>query len=132
MNASKFSLIIVGIIMASNRLLFAVDEYKRLSMERQTDNYMKNVCDSMDYKKIGRHSIMCTELNHRLASSVIIHVLRSVIDDTLNREVTIQGIVSTFIGILIVIMISNLQQRYIKFTVNESLPIINQKRIKCD
>ena len=110
-----------------------MDEYKRLSVERETDLYMSKICDTMDYRKIGRHATMCSELDHRLSTSVIIHVLRQVVNDTLNREISIQGILSTFLGLSIVMMISTLQSRYIKFTDPVGLPTRNsRKTIKFD
>lgn len=121
-SASKFSVLLVTAIGIANRLLFLVDEYNRLSVERETDLYMSHICDDMDYKKMGRHSAMCADLQQRLSTGVLLHSLRSVLDDTINREVTVSGIVTVFTGLSIVMMISNLQQRYVKFNIDQSLP----------
>lgn len=117
-------------LFAMNRILYAVEEYERLSTERATDKYMKTVCDSVDYKQIGRHVELCAGINHRLSNSVVFHVLKSVVDDTVHQDVTVAGIVSTFVGILIIMMISNLQHRYVKFNTPDTLP--TKKMLKND
>ena len=109
--------------MLANRFLFFLDEYKRLSNERDTDVYMGAICNDMDYRTMGRHATMCSELEPRLATPVLFQAFRSIIDDTVNREVTVQGIVTTFIGLSIVMMLSNLQHRYVKLSAGDSLPI---------
>lgn len=121
-SASKFSVLLVTGIGIANRLLFLADEYNRLSVERDTDLYMSHICDDMDYKKMGRHSSMCAELEQRLSTGVFLQALRSVTDDSINREITVSGIVTVFTGLSIVMMISNLQQRYVKFNMEDSLP----------
>lgn len=121
-SASKFSVLLVTAIGIANRLLFLVDEYNRLATERETDVYMSQICDDVDYRKMGRHSVMCAELQQRLSTGVLLHALRSVTDDTINREVTVSGIVTVFTGLSIVMMISNLQQRYVKFNMEDRLP----------
>jgi len=119
-SASKFAIFLVTVLGISNRVLFLADEYNRLAAERETDQYMSAICDDVDYKKMGRHSIMCSELHQRLSTGVFLHALRSVTDDTINREVTVTGIVTVFTGLSIVMMLSNLQQRYVKFNVDVS------------
>ena len=123
-NLSIFSIILMTIILF-NRFFFAIDEYKRISVERETDIYMQKICDTMDYKKIGRHSILCSQLNHRLSSPLIIHVSKSVVDDTLNREFTFQGILSIFLIFSTIMMISKIQYKLFHDPYN--LPIIKKK-----
>lgn len=121
-SASKISVILIAAMGIANRILFLADEYNRLSAERETDQYMAHICDDVDYKKMGRHSAMCSELHQRLSTGTFFHALRSVTDDTINREVTVTGIVTVFTGLSIVMMLSNLQQRYVKFNMDGSLP----------
>lgn len=121
-SASSFSVLLLSVIVIANRLLFLIDEYHRLAAERETDLYMAHICNDIDYRKMGRHSAMCSELDQRLSTGVLLHALRSVIDDTINREVTVSGIVTVFTGLSIVMMISNLQQRYVKFNNDDRLP----------
>jgi len=122
LGASKISILLLSLLGISNRILFLVDEYNRLAAERETDQYMAHICDDVDYKKMGRHSAMCSELHRRLSTGVFLHALRSVTDDTINREVTVSGIVTVFTGLSIVMMLSNLQQRYVKFNMDDNLP----------
>ena len=127
---AKVAITVCTTLFSMNRLLYAVEEYERLSTERSTDKYMKTVCDSVDYKQIGRHVELCAGINHRLSNSVVFHVLKSVVDDTVHQDVTVAGIVSTFAGMLIIMMISNLQHRYVKFSSSDTLP--TKKLLKND
>lgn len=123
-----FSVFIVLIL--CNRCLFAFEEYKRLTLEHATDLYMFQVCLQVDYKKIGRHAIVCSDLEKRLSSSVWFHVAKSVVNDTLYQEATLYGIVQLALVLMLVLVGNGIHTRYIKQR-DHQLPTIN-KAIKYD
>lgn len=109
------NLVTVGVLtlIFINRALFVMDEHSRLSAERTTDLYMSQVCSTVDYKKLGRHANLCSELEKRLKVSVTFSALRNCVNDVVYSEVTVKGIFTVFAGLSIILMLSNLQQRYL-------------------
>jgi len=110
-----------------NRFFFFIDEYKRLSNERVTDLYLETVCDTIDFKKVGRHGQICSDLQQRLSSTIFLQVVQSVVNDTLGvyKHVTLKGAVTFFVFISIIIMLSNFQKRLFKD--DDHLPMIKTK-----
>lgn len=102
------------VILGANRILFGLEEYKRLSLERETDIYMYDMCNTIDYRKIGRHASLCVDLEHRLMSGVLHHTLKYVVDDTLYRETTLQGIAQLGLVIVLLLVGSGVYHRYTK------------------
>lgn len=128
----KIAVIVILSIFGLNRFMFAKDEYYRLSQELSSDIEMQKVCDGMDFKKIGRHSSLCTDIDMRLSSSLFMQVIKSVVNDTIHQDISVHGIVTVFIGLSIVTMISNIHSKYVKMgNLNNGLPI-NNKIIKYD
>lgn len=117
---------IVGVMILANRALFAMEEFKRLSIERATDIYMNDVCQQIDYKRIGRHASICADIQHRLSNSLMFHVSKSVVNNTLYQEATLYGIVQMGLLLCILMMVSTLHGRYVK-TRDISLPTITKK-----
>lgn len=115
----------------ANRLLFGVEEYNRLSIERNNDLHMFDICQQVDYKKIGRHARLCADLEYRLRSSLLFHTTKAVVDDTLYREATLTGIIQTGLGIIFLCLGSSVYSRYIKERNGFDLPQTN-KLIKQD
>ena len=101
-------------ICLANRLLFGMEEYKRLAIERNNDYHMYSMCEQVDYKKIGRHAQLCADLEHRLQSSIFFHTTKAVVDDTLYREATLHGIAQTGLGIILLCLGSSVYNRYVK------------------
>jgi hypothetical protein len=127
---AKIAVVFVITIFSLNRFMFAKDEYYRLSQETSSDIEMQKVCDGMDFKKIGRHASLCTDIDMRLSSSLLMQVLKSVVNDTIHQDISIHGILTVFIGLSIVTMISNIHSKYVKMgNLNNGLPV-NQKFIK--
>jgi hypothetical protein len=125
---------VVGAVVAvcvANRILFGIQEYSRLTIERETDVYMAGVCDGVDYKKIGRHAALCAELEHRLSTGIMFHTIKSVVDDTLYREATLHGIAQTGLLIILLAMGSALWGRYIRTEGGAGLPT-TIKSVKLD
>lgn len=89
-----------------NRLLHAYDEYKRLSLERETDINMWLICNGADYRSLGRHAVLCAQLEHRLSQSVLFYTVQSVINNTLYREFSIVNVIQLAASMLGVVLIS--------------------------
>jgi hypothetical protein len=104
----------VAVFCVANRVLFGIQEYNRLAIERETDLYMAGVCDGVDYKKIGRHAALCADLEHRLSSGILFHTVKAVVDDTLYQEATLHGIAQTGLAIILLLLGSTLWGRYVR------------------
>lgn len=102
----------VALMVTLNRGLFSLEEYKRFSAERATDMYMKNVCDQIDYRLIGRHAAICSEIDHRLSMHIVFHVCKSVVNDTIYREITPFTIFKSFVVLSFFKLFGTLQRRY--------------------
>jgi hypothetical protein len=122
---ASFSGAAIVTLFSVSRGIFMIDEFRRLSTERATDQYMKNVCEQVDYKQIGRHADMCAGVNHRLSNPIVFHVVKSVVDDTIHQEVTMQGVLTTLGVLTLLFMISTLQKRYLKLVLSDTgLPTV--------
>lgn len=110
----KYLIGVVATLLVCNRLLFALEEYNRLSLEHATDLYMYKVCTTVDYKKIGRHAAVCSDLERRLSSPVIFHVAKSVVNNTLYQEATIYGIIQIGLVLMLVLVGVGIHSRYVK------------------
>jgi hypothetical protein len=127
----KSAFLLFSVVCLANRVLFGVEEYMRLSLERSTDLYMYAMCEQVDYKKIGRHAQLCADLEHRLSNGIMFHTVKAVVDDTLYREATLQSIAQLGLMIILVILGSSMYGRYVKHTVDYNLPT-SSKSLKVD
>lgn len=126
-NVLRIAVLLVVSAFTVNRTLFFVDTYNKLNQESQTDMYMLGICKEVDYKQIGRHAALCDDIEHRLGTPVFLRAVRQVVDDTFYREVSLQGIVTVFIGLSIVTMISNLHTRYVRMVASsDGLPTMTK------
>jgi len=114
------------IVFGMNRFCLFAEHYQRLTMERQNDLYVFAMCNQLDYKKIGRHANLCSDLERRLKHSVIFETTKTVIDDTLYREVSVTGLLYGCLLLLVSIMIGNVYNKYVRI-VDYNLPTIQQK-----
>jgi len=108
-------------LFAANRGLLAVAEYHALVQERATDHYMKSVCDRVDYRQIGRHALLCADLERRLNSHVLVHVARNVLDDTVNVELSAVHALA-MLGAAAVIAASSAAYARLRVTETAALP----------
>lgn len=119
---------IIAFVCLANRALFGIEEYKRLAIERNNDLHMYSMCEQVDYKKIGRHAQLCADLEHRLQSSIFFHTTKAVVDDTLYREATLNGIAQTGLGIILLCLGSTVYNRYVKLPADHyGLPQVQTK-----
>lgn len=121
---------LVTFVLLLNRILYTVSTYKKMSIERQEDLFLKkNFCDAMNHKDMGRHTTICLENNRKLASPIWFHTFQKVVDDTLYRELhfhTIAQVTGVFAS---VIVIGALHSKYIKDNRPMNLPTTNLKKI---
>jgi hypothetical protein len=124
---------LVGVMLILNRIMYTISTYKKMQIERHEDVFLKtNFCNSLDHRDMGRHTTICLEADWRLASSVIFHTLKTVIDDTLYRELhfhTIAQVTGIFTG---VIVIGALHSKYIKGNKPMDLPTRKLEGFKID
>lgn len=125
----KYAFFIFIFFCTANRLLFAVEEFKRLALERETDVNMFSMCQQVDYKKIGRHATLCAELEHRLTNGIMFHTIKAVVDDTLYREATLMGIAQMGMGVIMMMLGMTIYNRYVK-VIDYNLPTTSKKTIK--
>ena len=124
MNIFKIAISFILGSLCVNRVLYFVDTYQRLSQESDTDSYMVAMCEKMDYRQVGRHAVMCDDLRRKLATPVFIHAIHDTINDTIYREISMHGLVTCFLGVSLVTMLSNLHHRYVKL---DTLPTTASK-----
>lgn len=114
-----------------NRVFFAFDVYDKTLVERSEDKYLlSSFCNLVDHREIGRHTAICMEAERRLGRKVVFHVIRSVVDDTLQKEVELIHVVHFTLIVVTVIFVGMMHGRYMK-SLNYSLPTLNY-RIKQD
>ncbi|GBG32378.1 Hypothetical Protein FCC1311_086032 [Hondaea fermentalgiana] len=78
----------------ANRFLLFVDTVERLRTERYNDAYvLVNMCDAVDYRRIGRHAVLCEEIEHRLRTSLYAQAAQRVVENTLYRRVSVDALV---------------------------------------
>lgn len=122
---------IVGIVLIMNRVLYSMSVYKRMKIERDEDIYLKNnFCNQVDHKEIGRHTSICLEADKRLASSVVFHTIREVVDDTLYRELHFHTLAQVSGVVIVVMVLGAFHNKYVKEVSPKDLPLIN-KRQQC-
>ena len=125
---------IVAVVLTLNRILYTISTYKKMTIERTEDLFLKkNFCDNLSHKDLGRHTTICLENNRKLASSVMFHTFQKVVDDTLYRELhfhTIAQVTGIFAGVII---IGALHSKYIKDNRPMNLPVTTKRNnIKVD
>ena len=124
---------IVSIVLVMNRIMYTISTYKKMTIERQEDLFLKkNFCEALDHKDIGRHTTICLENDRKLASPVIFHTFQKVIDDTLYRELhfhTIAQVTGVFAGVIIV---GAIHSKYIKDNRPLNLPVTSKGTFKID
>jgi hypothetical protein len=129
----KTVFVVIALVCFANRALFGMEEYKRLAIERNNDLHMYSMCEQVDYKKIGRHAQLCADLERRLQSSIFFHTTKAVVDDTLYREATLNGIAQTGLVIILLCLGSTVYNRYVKLPADHfGLPQVQTKGIKQD
>lgn len=112
----------------ANRVLFTFETFKKFSIERNEDLYLKaNFCNNVDRKSIGRHTTICLEADRRLSTPRWIQTLKYVVDDTLYRELQMHQIASITAVLAAVIMVGHLHTRYLKNNIEANLPIVHRK-----
>lgn len=117
---------VVGIIVIMNRILHGMAVYKRMTIERDEDIYLKhNFCNQVDHKEIGRHTAICLEADRRLASTVIFHTVQEVVNDTLYRELHFHTLAQVSGLIIVVMTLGAFHTKYVKNNIQRELPVTN-------
>lgn len=123
---------LTSIVLVLNRVLYAMSVYKRITIERGEDIYLRhNFCNMVDHKEIGRHTAICLEAERRLASPVIFHTLHEVVNDTLYRELHFHTVLQISLVVVSVMILGAFHSKYIKSN-NQNLPTRNVKQLKID
>lgn len=120
----------ITLVFVLNRILLTMSVYQKMKIEREEDLFLqRGFCSSYDHRELGRHSVICLQANHRLASSVLVHTLMYVVNDTMYRELHVQTIGQGILVCLAVFLVGAFHTKYLKSTSPISLPVFNKQKV---
>ncbi len=109
------------LVLLANRVLFAYTTYYKVAEDFSQDSYLRNLCEAADFKKLGRHSFLCSGIELRHKTGVLHYVLQEVVDDTLYNSVNINTLVPIVCLFVLISMLASFHSRYVK-NKNQFLP----------
>ena len=119
---------LVSVIVLLNRLLYGMEVYRKMKIERDEDIYLKqNFCNQVDHKEIGRHTAICLEADRRLASTVTFHSLQELVNDTLYRELHFHTLMQVSGVIIVVMSLGAFHTKYVKSNIPIQLPTTDKQ-----
>jgi hypothetical protein len=105
-----------------NRAMVLSESYKKASIERVEDLNLQSICETVDRKRLGRHTQLCLEVDRRLASSIVFGAVKELVDDTLYRELRLD-VALQFCGMMVIAVVSGwLHSKYLRSTYDPQLP----------
>jgi len=116
-------------VLLVNRILFAFDMHKKFTKDRENDiTFYRKVCNKIDYKELGRHSVVCVDIEHRLSTTVVFQTARYVIDDTLYRELNFRLLMQLTSIVASIFIVGAAYNKYQKLEVSIVMSISSLER----
>ena len=128
MNLVRLAVAFFVSFLTINRILFAYDAHRRMTKDRENDlTFFKKVCTQIDYRELGRHSVVCVDIEHRLSTSVLFHTARFVVDDTLYKELSLVVMGQLTVAAASIAFLGVLHTRYSQMILREQVSLPTRK-----
>lgn len=117
MNIGYLLFIGLACIVLLNRCILLYSTFVRLTQERMNDLYvLTHLCHVLDYRQIGRHSLICEQIERRLSKYLLVNALEYVVNDTLYMEMGVSSMIQVSVILIIIVTLGALQARMLSTT----------------